>query len=303
MTTQTKPLSERLMAGFSWLWLLVLIFVPLLIVLKISLSQAALAQPPYVPVFEFSAGVEVFLEKLSTLSSAAYQGLFDDSLYIASYLSSLRLAGLSTGLTLLVAYPLAVAISRAPARIKSGLILLAVTPFWTSFLIRVYAWIAILKDEGLLNHVLLRVGLIDAPLQIFATETAVLIGIVYSYLPFMVLPIFNALDRQDPALVEAASDLGASPFAAFWRVTFPLSLPGLIAGCLLVFVPAVGEFVIPDLLGGSDTLMIGRTLWSEFFDNRDWPTASAAAILLLVLLVIPMLVFERVQMRDLDRIR
>jgi len=188
--------------------------------------------------------------------------------------------------------------ARAPERLRPALLLLAIAPFWTSFLIRVYAWIIILKDEGLLNHALLSLGLVSEPLHIFATDGAVVIGIVYSYLPFMVLPLYNAIARQPPELIEAAADLGASPTAAFWRITVPLSAPGIVAGCLLVFIPAIGEFVIPDLLGGSDTLMIGRTLWVEFFDNRDWPAASAVAVVLLALLVLPMALYERSQMAE-----
>jgi putrescine transport system permease protein len=198
---------------------------------------------------------------------------------------------------LMIAFPFALAMARAPRRLRPLLIGLAVAPFWTSFLIRVYAWIALLKDEGLINHALMALHIIEAPLSIYATNTAVVIGIVYSYLPFMLLPLYSALERQDPALREAAADLGASPLQVFWRVTLPLSRPGVIAGCLLVFIPAVGEFVIPDLLGGSETLMIGRTLWNDFFANRDWPAASAAAIILLALLIGPLLVAERARLR------
>jgi putrescine transport system permease protein len=224
--------------------------------------------------------------------------LLSDSLYLESYISSVLVAALSTILTLLVAYPFALAIARSSSSIRPILLGLAIAPFWTSFLIRVYAWIAILKDEGLLNHFLLSIGLIDAPLGIFATNTAIVIGIVYSYLPFMLLPLYAAIEGQDPALLEAAADLGAPPWRAFSRVTLPLSARGIVAGSLLVFIPAVGEFVIPDLLGGSDTLMVGRTLWNDFFLNRDWPTASAAAIVLLILLVGPLLIYERVQLQN-----
>jgi ABC-type spermidine/putrescine transport system permease subunit I len=195
-------------------------------------------------------------------------------------------------------YPLALAMSRAPPHWRARLIVLAIAPFWTSFLVRVYAWIVILKNEGLLNHALLGMGIISEPLHIFATEGAVLIGLVYAYLPFTVLPIFNALEKQDDTLVEAALDLGATRVSAFWTVTFPLSLPGLYAGALLMFIPATGEFVIPDLLGGSGDLMIGRVLWSEFFSNRDWPMASAAACVLLCVLLAPLLLFERAQSRE-----
>ena len=201
-------------------------------------------------------------------------------------------------MTLIIAFPLAHAMTRAPARWRPALVLLAIAPFWTSFLIRIYAWIMILKDEGLLNNALISLHLIDAPLSIFASETAVLIGIVYSYLPFMILPLYTALDRQDPTLLEAAADLGATSLRTFWRITVPLAWSGIVAGALLVFIPALGEFVIPDLLGGSDTLMIGRILWNEFFENRDWPAASAVAIVLLLMLLVPILWHERMQLKD-----
>ena len=292
---QGRSLAERALLAVPYLWLLAFFLAPFAIVVKISLSQAALAQPPYMPAFDLAEGWAATLDKLTQLGLAAYGGLADDWLYLDSYLSSLWLAALATVLTLLVAYPLAYAMARAPQRWRAILVLLAIAPFWTSFLIRVYAWIAILKDEGLLNHALMAMGLIDEPLHIFATDWAVLIGIVYSYLPFMVLPLYNAIARQPGELAEAAADLGASPASTFWRITVPLSWPGVVAGCLLVFIPAIGEFVIPDLLGGSDTLMIGHTMWVEFFDNRDWPTASAATVVLLVLLLAPMILHERSQ--------
>ena len=294
-----RSLTERLVLGAPWLWLIVFFLIPFAIVVKISLSEAALAQPPYTPVFDLSDGWEA-LNRLGDLSLSAYAGLADDWLYAQAYWSSLRLAFISTLFTLAVAYPLAYAMARAPLHLRPILVVLAVAPFWTSFLIRVYAWITILKDEGLLNHTLLSLGLISEPLHIFASDTAVVIGIVYSYLPFMVLPLYNAIARQPPELIEAAADLGASPLAAFWRVTVPLSASGVLAGCLLVFIPAIGEFVIPDLLGGSDTLMIGRTLWVEFFDNRDWPAASAVAVVLLGLLLVPMALYERSQMAEAE---
>ena len=293
-----RSLAERLVLGAPWLWLGVFFLVPFLIVVKISLSQAALAQPPYAPAFDLAEGWEATVSKLGELGFASYAGLAEDWLYAQAYWSSLRLAAISTAFTLAVAYPLAYAMARAPQQLRPILLVLAIAPFWTSFLIRVYAWITILKDEGLLNHALLSLGLIAEPLHVFASDGAVVIGIVYSYLPFMVLPLYNAIARQPPELMEAAADLGASPTAAFWRITVPLSAPGVVAGCLLVFIPAIGEFVIPDLLGGSDTLMIGRTLWVEFFDNRDWPAASAVAVVLLGLLVVPMTLYERSQMAE-----
>ncbi|KTR06036.1 putrescine/spermidine ABC transporter permease [Aureimonas ureilytica] len=283
--------------GIPYLWLLVLFLVPFFIVLKISLSETAIAQPPYLPVFDWSSlsGLVATLKKLGTQS---YQFLMEDPLYLNAYLSSLKIAAISTVLTLLVAYPLAYAMSRAPGGLRPVLVMLTVLPFWTSFLIRVYAWIGILRNEGYLNQFLLWTGLIDTPLTILNTNNAVYIGIVYSYLPFMVLPIYASLERLDPRLLEAAGDLGCTPLCAFWRVTFPLSLPGVLAGALLVFIPAVGEFVIPDLLGGSQTLMIGKTLWDEFFTNRDWPVASAVAVLLLLVLVVPITLFQRLQARQ-----
>jgi putrescine transport system permease protein len=214
---------------------------------------------------------------------------------LESYLSSIQIAFLSTVMTLLVGYPLAYGMARAPKTVRPTLVMLVILPFWTSFLIRVYSWIGILSQEGVLNTFLLWTGLIDEPLQILSTNTAVYIGIVYSYLPFMVLPLYSALEKMDESLLEAAQDLGCTPFFAFWRVTWPLSIPGVIAGCALVFIPAVGEFVIPDLLGGSDTQMIGKTLWQEFFNNRDWPAASAVAIILLLLLVVPIVLFQNAQ--------
>jgi putrescine transport system permease protein len=300
---QQLSFSQRLMLAVPYLWLVVFFLAPFAIVMKISLSQEALSQPPYTPIFDLSKGVADIFEQARHFSFDAYRSLFEDWLYIDSYLSSLRLAAMAALLTLLVAYPLAYAMARAPARIKPVLVMLAIAPFWTSFLIRVYAWIMILKDEGLLNQALMALGIIREPLAIFATDKAVLIGIVYSYLPFMVLPLFNAIDRQDVTLIEAATDLGATSLQAFWRITFPLSLPGVLAGLLLVFIPAIGEFVIPDLLGGSDTLMIGRTMWDEFFENRDWPTASAAAIVLLVLLLVPLALYERAQIAAAEKAR
>lgn len=289
---------RRLVLAVPLVWLLLFFLAPFVIVAKISLSQAALSQPPYTPVFDFADGVAGWWEKAQAFGLDAYALVAGDDLYVAAYLSSLRLAAISTLLCLVVGFPLAWAMVKAPRHLRPALVLLAIAPFWTSFLIRIYAWIMILKDEGLLNHLLLSLGLIDAPLSIFATETAVLVGIVYSYLPFMILPLYSALERQDPALLEAAADLGATPWRIFWRIVVPLALPGILAGTMLVFIPAVGEFVIPDLLGGSDTLMIGRSLWTEFFENRDWPAASAVALVLLGLLLVPLVVYEWTRVRQ-----
>ncbi len=299
MTALRKTLSggQRAVLAAPYLWIIVFFLAPMALIAKISLSHPAETRPPYEPTFSIDDGLAGVVAKLRTLGFDAYRALADDRLYLDSYLTSLLIAGVSTAIMLMVAFPFALAMARAPRRLRPLLIGLAVAPFWTSFLIRVYAWIALLKDEGLINHALMSLHIIDAPLSIYATNTAVVIGIVYSYLPFMLLPLYSALERQDPALREAAADLGASPLQVFWRVTLPLSRPGVIAGCLLVFIPAVGEFVIPDLLGGSETLMIGRTLWNDFFANRDWPAASAAAIILLALLIGPLLVAERARLR------
>jgi putrescine transport system permease protein len=278
-----------------YIWLLLFFLVPFFIVLKISLSDVATAIPPYTPTFNPSDGFAGLEEFLSGLDLENYSLLFSDALYIGSYWSSIKIAGLATLLTLLVAYPIAYGMARAPKEWQATLMMLVILPFWTSFLIRVYAWIGILKPEGLLNEFLLGTGLISERLQILNTVTAVYIGIVYSYLPFMILPLYSSLEKINPALLEAAEDLGSKPWRAFWQVTFPLSLPGIVAGCMLVFIPAVGEFVIPDLLGGSDTLMIGKTLWKEFFDNRDWPVSSAVAVLLLLVLIVPIVLFQRQQ--------
>lgn len=282
--------------AIPYVWLLVFFLVPFLIVFKISLSTTEIAQPPYSPTLDlFGEGLAATWDKVAAFTADNYRRLVTESVYIESYLSSLRIAATATFLMLLVGYPIAYGMAKAPKSLRPTLLMLIILPFWTSFLIRVYAWIGILSQEGLLNGFLLRFGLIDEPLQILSTNTAVYIGIVYSYLPFMVLPLYAALEKMDDTLIEAAQDLGCTPLQAFWRITFPLSLPGVIAGCFLVFIPSVGEFVIPDLLGGSETVMIGKTLWEEFFNNRDWPAASAVAITLLVVLIVPIVIFQNAQ--------
>lgn len=291
-------LGQRLVIAAPYLWIAAFFLAPMLLIAKISLSQSVLARPPYRPIFELSDSLGEIWAKAQTFTLDSYRALISDTLYVESYLSSLAIAGVATLITLIVAYPFALAMARAPQRMRPILIGLAAAPFWTSFLIRVYAWIALLKDEGLINNALMALGLISAPIQMFATTGAVVVGIVYSYLPFMLLPLYAALERQDASLREAAADLGASPAQVFLRVTLPLSREGVITGTLLVFIPAVGEFVIPDLLGGSDTLMIGRTLWNDFFSNHDWPAASAAAITLVVLLMIPLLFWERARLKE-----
>jgi putrescine transport system permease protein len=287
-------MKRWLLIGLPYLWLLALFLVPFVIVFKISLSDAAIARPPYLPQFDWS-DVAGFLAELDFEN---FLFLTTDDLYWRAYLSSLWIALTSTALTLLIGYPIAYAMARAPAEWRPTLLMLVILPFWTSFLIRVYAWMGILAQEGLLNQFLLWTGVIASPLTILNTNWAVYIGIVYTYLPFMILPIYAALDRLDLSLMEAAEDLGCSRLTAFWLVTVPLSRNGIIAGCFLVFIPALGEFVIPSLLGGSGTLMIGKVLWEEFFSNRDWPVASAVAIVLLLILVIPIVLFQRNQERS-----
>ncbi|WP_319533121.1 ABC transporter permease subunit [uncultured Cohaesibacter sp.] len=284
-----------------YIWLLVLFLVPFIIVVKISLSDTAIAMPPYTPTFDLAQGWAGLKSLLSQLDFENFTWLMEDDLYWKSYLSSLEIALVSTFIALVIGYPIAYSMARAPSEWRPTLLMLIILPFWTSFLIRVYAWIGILKKEGLLNLALMHMGIINEPLTILNTDTAVYIGIVYSYLPFMVLPLYSTLEKLDESLLEAATDLGSSPFKAFWVITLPLSLPGVIAGCFLVFIPAVGEFVIPDLLGGSNTLMIGKTLWVEFFANRDWPVASAVAVILLLLLVVPIVLFQRMQEKEREK--
>ena len=294
----TSPWGRRLVIAIPYLWLLVFFLAPFFIVLKISFSDTVIAQPPYTPLLDLAQGWQGVKDWWAGLDAENYGILFEDELYVASYLSSLRIATISTLLTLLIAYPMAYAMARAPKGWRPMLLMAVILPFWTSLLIRVYAWIGILSPEGLLNAFLLWTGIISEPLYIMNTETAVFIGIVYSYLPFMVLPLYASLEKLDDTLLEAAADLGSPPWRAFWQITVPLSLPGVIAGCFLVFIPAVGEFVIPDLLGGSETLMIGKTLYNEFFMNRDWPVSSAIAVLLLLVLVLPIAIYNNVQARE-----
>ena len=300
---KTTTFGTRLIVLAPYLWLVALFLLPFLIVVKISLSQTAIAQPPYLPVLDLSAGVAGVKAFVSGLGLDNFATLAADRLYAVSYLRSLTIAAVSTAMLLVVGYPIAYAMARAPGRAQAALVMLVVLPFWTSFLIRVYAWINILQHDGLLNRVLMALEIIDAPATWLATDTAVYIGMVYSYLPFMVLPLYATLEKMDFTLLEAAADLGARPAAAFWKITVPLSLPGVGAGALLCFIPIVGEFVIPDLLGGSDTLMIGQTLWTEFFSNRDWPVASAIAVALLALLLVPIVIYQRLQTRQLEGLR
>lgn len=280
-----------------YLWLIALFLIPFAIVFKIALSDTQISIPPYTPTLDISGGWTAIKDFISKLDMENFIWLTEDNLYWKAYLSSLKIAIVSTLLTLLVGYPIAYAMAQAPKEWQPTLMMLIILPFWTSFLIRVYAWMGILSTEGFLNQFLLWTGLIGEPLQIMNTNWAVYIGIVYTYLPFMVLPVYATLEKLDPSYLEAAEDLGCTRTQAFWSVTAPLSKPGVIAGSFLVFIPVVGEFVIPSLLGGSKTLMIGKVLWDEFFSNRDWPVASAVAVILLLILIIPIVLFQKQQER------
>ena len=293
----------RLGAIAPYLWMVLFFLVPFGFVLKISLSQTAIAQPPYVPVFDLTQGAAAFKAALAALSLDNFRLLVSDNLYVFSYLRSLVVAVVATTILLVIGYPIAYGMARLPQRWQPIAMMLVIVPFWTSFLIRIYAWINILQHDGLLNQMLLSLHLVSVPVVWLSTDSAMYVGIVYSYLPFMILPLFATLAKMEPALEEAASDLGASPLKVFWLITFPLSLPGVAAGILLCFIPIVGEFVIPDLLAGSNSLMIGQTLWLEFFTNKDWPVASAAAIVLLLLLVAPLVVYDRLQRAQLEGAR
>jgi putrescine transport system permease protein len=298
---QTRASGTWLLIAIPALWLAVLFLVPFLIVLKISFSETVIAQPPYVPVFDPAAGWQGIREFFAALSFSNYATMFSDSLYLAAYLRSLQIATVSTLLLLIIGYPLAYGIARAPRRAQSILVMSVILPFLTAFLIRIYAWMNLLQPEGLVNEALIALGLVRAPVEWLASDTAIYIGIVYSYLPFMVLPLYAVLEKMDETLLEAAADLGCPWWKAFWVVTVPLSLRGVVAGGTLCFIPIVGEFVIPDLLGGSESMMIGQTLWNEFFVNRDWPVASAVAVALLCLLLGPILYHQHLQMRELEK--
>ncbi len=294
----TRPARRAAIAPY--LWMVLFFLLPFAFVAKIALSQSALAQPPYLPTFDFTAGWEALKDAAATLSLDNFRLIFSDELYANSYLRSLLVAATSTTLLLLLGYPVAYAIARLPERWQPIAMVLVIIPFWTSFLIRVYAWINILQHDGLLNQVLMALHVISAPLVWLSTDSAMYIGIIYSYLPFMILPLYASLAKLQPSLLEAAQDLGASPAKSFWLVTFPLSLPGVGAGVLLCFIPIVGEFVIPDLLAGSGDMMIGQTLWLEFFANKDWPLAAAIAVMLLGILLVPLLIYEHIQRRQLE---
>jgi putrescine transport system permease protein len=297
----TRPATLAAIAPY--LWMVLFFLVPFGFVLKISLSQTAIAQPPYVPVFDLTQGLAAIKAAAAALSLDNFRLLITDDLYALSYLRSLVVAAVSTSILLVIGYPIAYGMARLPQRWQGIAMMLVIVPFWTSFLIRIYAWINILQHDGLLNKILLALHIVSAPVVWLSTDSAMYLGIVYSYLPFMILPLYATLAKMDPALLEAAGDLGASPRGAFWLVTFPLSLPGVAAGVLLCFIPIVGEFVIPDLLAGSNSMMIGQTLWLEFFTNKDWPVASSAAVVLLLLLVVPLIFYDRLQRRQLEEAR
>lgn len=286
-------LGRRILILIPYMWLLALFLVPFVIIFKISLSDMAISIPPYDPKFEWENGWQGVKDLFSAFDFENFTFLASDDLYWKSYLSSVKIAFIATCLTLLVGYPIAYAMACTSPEYRPMLLMLIILPFWTSFLIRVYAWIGILSQEGFLNQFLIWIGIIDDPLTILNTQIAIYIGIVYTYLPFMILPIYSTLEKMDASLIEAAQDLGCTRTESFWRVTLPLSKPGIIAGSFLVFIPTLGEFIIPSLLGGSSTLMIGKILWEEFFSNRDWPVASAVAIILLFLLIIPIILFQR----------
>lgn len=287
--------GRHLVIAFPYAWMVLFFLIPFAIILKISLAETQVAIPPY------SALVAYAEEKLTFIFNIGnYLYLLQDEMYLDSYLQSLRVAAISTLLCLLIGYPIAWSIAHSSPSMRNVLLMLVVLPSWTSFLIRVYAWIGILKNNGLLNNFLIYIGIIDQPIQMLHTDMAVYIGIVYAYLPFMILPLYTALMRMDYSLIEAASDLGARPWKTFLTVLLPLTKSGIVAGSMLVFIPAVGEFVIPELLGGPDSLLIGRVLWQEFFNNRDWPVASAVAVVMLTILMVPIIWFYRYQRREME---
>jgi putrescine transport system permease protein len=302
MKHQQSPSAWRRFAiGVPYVWLLAFFLVPFLIVLKISLSQTAIAQPPYTPLLDLAAGWPGVVAFFKSLSLENYALLGSDPLYLLSYMKSIEIAAFATLMLLAVGYPIAYAIARTPRRWQAVLVLLVALPFWTSLLIRIYSWMNILQREGPLNDVLMALGIVNEPPAWLASDTAIYIGIVYSYLPFMVLPLYAALEKLDESLLEAAADLGAPRWKIFWLVTIPLSSSGILAGVLLCFIPIVGEFVIPDLLGGSQSPMIGQTIWMEFFGNKDWPAAAAVAVVLVCLLVTPIVIYQHQAMRVVER--
>ncbi len=296
-----SELARRMQAGWQtivvvvpFFWLLIFFLLPFFIVLKISLAESLIAVPPFSPLLEFAE--EGVLSIQLVFENFAY--LWEDEFYVKTYFNSLKISTISTVLCLLLGYPMAYGIVRAQPTAKNILLLMVILPFWTSFLLRVYAWMGLLADQGTINSFLIWMGVIDEPMRMLYSEFAVYVGIVYSYVPFMILPLYANMEKLDITLHEAAADLGARPMITFRTVTLPLTIPGIVAGCLLVFIPATGEFVIPDLLGGGNVLMIGRVLYNEFNSNHDWPVASAVAIVLLVVLVVPMMIYQYVQSKE-----
>ncbi|WP_298054019.1 ABC transporter permease subunit [uncultured Paenalcaligenes sp.] len=289
-----KPSGRSLIIAAPFAWLFIFLFIPFLLVLKISFADLQFGVPPYTPLIEFKE------ETLNwSLHLRGYILLFSDNLYLATYLSSVKMALITTLLCVLVGYPMAYYIARSNPRIRNYLLLAVILPFWTSLLLRVYAWVGILRNDGVLNSLLMWAGITDAPLEIYRTDLAVYIGLVYAYLPFFILPLYASLVKLDTRLLEAAYDLGARPFTAFRKVTLPLSMPGIISGSMLVFIPAVGEYVVPEMLGGANTLMMGRVMWGEFFNNSDWPMAAAVTCVMVLLLIVPLIFFQHSQVKHL----
>ena len=284
--------GRTLVIAIPFLWLLLFFFVPFLIVLWVSTSFVVIAQPPYTHIQDGTFTLNL---------GESFGRLFEDALYIKAYLNSLQVAALSTVICLVIGYPMAYGMARCSHSTRNVLLMLIILPFWTSFLIRVYAWIGLLKNNGLINEFLIWLNVIDTPINMMNTNFAVYVGIVYSYLPFMILPLYANLEKMDISLLEAATDLGCKPIKAFFLITVPLSFPGIVAGSMLVFIPAVGEYVIPELLGGPSSLMIGRVLVNEFFSNRDWPTASAVAVAILLALVVPLMIYQKYQDKELEK--
>ena len=289
------PTGRMLVVGPTFLWMILFLLVPFLLVFKISFADLDFGVPPYTPLAQFADESISFV-----LNLRGYILLFSDSLYLATYISSLKMAAVTTLCCVLIGYPVAYYIARSSPAARNILLLAVILPFWTSMLLRVYAWVGILRNDGLLNNVLMWLGVIDVPLEIYRTDLAVYIGLVYAYLPFFILPLYANLVKLDVRLLEAAYDLGARPWSAFRRITLPLSMPGVIAGAMLVFIPSVGEYVIPEMLGGADTLMMGRVMWTEFFNNADWPMAAAVTCVMVLLLIIPLILFQYSQMRQME---
>lgn len=292
------PTARALAVVPPYAWLVLFLLLPFLLVLKISFADLQFGIPPYTPLLEYKDEALQF-----SMHLRGYALLFSDSLYLATYLNSVKIAAISTLVCVLIGYPMAYYIARSAPSVRNILLLAVILPFWTSLLLRVYAWVGILRNDGLLNKLLLSLGLISQPLELYRTDLAVYIGMVYSYLPFFILPLYANLVKLDPRLLEAAADLGARPWQAFWRITVPLSRPGVIAGAMLVFIPAVGEFVIPEMLGGANTLMMGRLMWSEFFNNADWPMAAAVTCVMVLLLLVPLALFQYNQVRQAEALR